>query len=119
MDNKYIQQFKKGSLEMVLLSLIYGKETYGYELISRLSKTGGNIFGQPREGTIYPLLYRLQNNGLIESRMVPSPANGSMKKYYSITEKGTETLLEMIQYWDEFSVCVNTFIEPVKRSDKK
>lgn len=42
-----------------------------------------------------------------------------MKKYYSITEKGTETLLEMIQYWDEFSVCVNTFIEPVKRSDKK
>ena len=118
MDNKYTQQFKKGSLEMVLLSLIYAKETYGYELISNLNETGGKIFGYTREGTIYPLLYRLRDNGLIQSRMTPSPANGGMKKYYSITEKGTETLLEMVQYWDEYVSCVNSFVELVERSEK-
>lgn len=118
MNSNYAQQFKKGSLEMVLLSLIYTKETYGYELISNLNATGGKIFGYTREGTIYPLLYRLQDNGLIQSRMAPSPANGNMKKYYSITTKGKETLLDMVQYWDEYISCVNSFIAPVERSGK-
>jgi len=119
LESKYIQQFKKGSLEMVLLSIIYAKETYGYELISNLNNTGGKIFGYTREGTIYPLLYRLQDNGLIQSRIAPSPANGGMKKFYSITEKGTKTLLEMVQYWDEYVSCVNSFVAPVERGEKK
>ena len=57
MDNKYVQQFKKGSLEMILLSLIGRKETYGYEIITELNSSA-SVLGYAKEGTIYPILYR-------------------------------------------------------------
>lgn len=111
MDSRYIQQFKKGSLEMMLLCLISKKETYGYEIITELNDTGADVLGYAREGTIYPILYRLQDAGLISCRIVPSTANGGSKKYYSITEKGSETLRELIGFWQKYSLCVNGFIE--------
>ena len=45
MDGKYIQQFKKGSLEMILLCLIAQKETYGYEILTQLNQRGGGVLG--------------------------------------------------------------------------
>ena len=60
MEGKYLQQFKKGSLEMILLCLIAQKETYGYELLTQLNEHGAGVLGYAREGTIYPILYRLQ-----------------------------------------------------------
>lgn len=118
-DGNYIRQFKKGSFEMILLCLIAGKETYGYEIITRLNETGGKIFGGAREGTIYPMLYRLQSAGLIQSRLAPAQANGGMKKYYSITEKGRETLEELIQFWRSYTVCVDQFIDVWKEKETK
>lgn len=59
MNNRYVQQFKKGSLEMILLCLIGRKETYGYEIISELNNSA-SVLGYAKEGTIYPILYRLQ-----------------------------------------------------------
>ena len=111
MDDKYVRQFKKGSLEMVLLCLIARKETYGYELITELNKNGADALGYEREGTVYPILYRLQEAELVRCRVVPAAANGGSKKYYSITEKGRETLDEMIVFWDGYTVCVNGFVE--------
>lgn len=109
-ENKYEQQFKKGSLEMVLLGLISAKETYGYEIITNLNEMGGKVFGYTREGTVYPVLYRLEKNGLIKSRTAPSPANGGMKKYYSITEEGEKTLRAMRSFWHDYVECVNSFM---------
>ena len=57
MDNRHVQQFKKGPLEMVLLCLIARKETYGYEILTCLNENGGGIWGYAKEGTIYPILY--------------------------------------------------------------
>lgn len=113
-DNKYVQQFKKGSFEMVLLCLIAKKETYGYEIITELNEAGGKIFGYAKEGTIYPILYRLQNANLIQCRLAPSQANGGSKKYYSLTEKGRETLQELISFWRSYIVCVDNFIDAIK-----
>jgi len=113
-DSKYIQQFKKGSFEMILLCLIAKKETYGYEIITELNQTGGKIFGYAKEGTIYPMLYRLQDAGLIQYRMAPSQANGGSKKYYSLTDKGRETLQELISFWRSYTVCVDSFVNTVK-----
>ena len=61
MDGKYIQQFKKGSLEMILLCLIAQKETYGYEILTQLNQHGGGVLGYAREGTIYPILWLRMN----------------------------------------------------------
>lgn len=60
MDSRYVQQFKKGSLEMILLCLIAKKETYGYEIITELNNNGAAVLGYAKEGTVYPILYRLQ-----------------------------------------------------------
>lgn len=113
MDNKYVQQFKKGSFEMVLLCLIAQKETYGYEIITDLNKRGGEFFGYAKEGTIYPILYRLQNAELIQCRIARANANGGEKKFYSLTTKGKETLEELVSFWSGYSKCVDNFIKSV------
>ena len=111
MDSKYVQQFKKGSLEMILLCLIAKKETYGYEIITELNDHGAAVLGYAKEGTVYPILYRLQEAELIKCRIVPAAANGGSKKYYSITKKGQEALKELIAFWKRYTVCVDSFID--------
>ena len=111
-DGRYVQQFKKGALEMILLSLIARGETYGYELITALNDGGADVLGYAREGTVYPILYRLQEGGLIACRMAASPANGGLKKYYSLTERGRDTLCALTAFWKDYAACVNRFIEP-------
>lgn len=110
MNGRYVQQFKKGSLEMILLCLIAKKETYGYEIITELNDHGASVLGYAKEGTIYPILYRLQEAELIKCRIAPAAANGGSKKYYSITDKGQEALQELIAFWQRYTVCVDHFI---------
>ena len=110
MDRRYVQQFKKGSLEMILLCLIAKKETYGYEIITELNNNGAAVLGYAKEGTVYPILYRLQEADLIQCRIAPAAANGGSKKYYSLTTKGHETLKELIFFWQKYTDCVNNFI---------
>ena len=115
MDNKYVQQFKKGSLEMILLSLIGRKETYGYEIITELNNSA-SVLGYAKEGTIYPILYRLQEAELIQCRLASAAANGGSKKYYSLTPKGMEVLQELIMFWASYTDCVNGFIESYQQA---
>ncbi len=109
-DSKYVQQFKKGSLEMILLCLIAKKETYGYEILTELNRNGAAVLGYAKEGTVYPILYRLQEAGLIQSRLAPAAANGGSKKYYALTDKGRQVLAELLAFWKRYMVCVNDFI---------
>ena len=115
MDNRYVQQFKKGSLEMILLCLIGRKETYGYEIITELNNSA-SVLGYAKEGTIYPILYRLQEAELIQCRLAPAAANGS-KKYYSLTHKGKEVLEELIEFWANYESCVNGFIATYQQAE--
>ena len=105
MEQRYVQQFKKGSLEMILLSLIGRRETYGYEIITELNRSAA-VLGYAKEGTIYPILYRLQ-----------AAANGGSKKYYSLTEKGTEVLRELIGFWTDYTACVNEFLADYRQTE--
>lgn len=89
-------QLLKGLLDAVVLSIIKQKEVYGYELSQKLLETGlGNI----SEGTIYPVLLRLQKKNLITSEMRESDV-GPKRKYYFITDEGIEALEEMIEEWN-------------------
>ena len=111
MEEKYIQQFKKGAYEMVLLSLIAQKETYGYEILTEIQKQGGEIFAFAKEGTIYPILYRLTKAGLIQYRLVPAKANGGEKKYYSLPEREKEYARKNENFWENYKDCVDGFNE--------
>lgn len=85
MDNS---QLLKGILEGCVLAVIAKGENYGYEIIGELEKAGFEDIG---EGTLYPVLTRLDKNKLIQCRRAKSPL-GPIRKYYSITEQGYETL---------------------------
>lgn len=116
MDNRYVQQFKKGSLEMLLLALIGRKETYGYEIITELNQCA-SVLGYAREGTVYPILYRLQEAELIQCRLAPAAANGGSKKYYSLTDRGRDVLQELMQFWTRYTDCVNGFLTAYQQAE--
>ena len=95
---------------MILLCLMAKKEMYGYEILTELNKRA-EIIGHAKEGTVYPILYRLEESGLIACRIAKSEANGGSKKYYSLTESGRKTLAELIEFWKSYAACVDDFIE--------
>ena len=67
MREKYERQMKKGVLDMLVLQLLAQEKKYGYQLIMELREKSGDIFCL-KEGTLYPILYRLEDEGLVESR---------------------------------------------------
>lgn len=79
-------QLLKGILEGCVLGIIARGETYGYEILSELIRQGLDNVG---EGTLYPVLTRLDRNGYIICRKAKSPL-GPIRKYYSISEEGKE-----------------------------
>ncbi|EFF63196.1 PadR family transcriptional regulator [Turicibacter sanguinis] len=100
-------QYKKGILELCVLSLIEQEDLYGYEIVQRIS---------PRievtESTIYPLLRRLTKEGYCRTYMRDS-SEGPARKYYVITTVGKKHLSKMVGDWKVFSLEINYFLEGV------
>lgn len=88
-------QLLKGIVEGCVLSVIENESVYGYVLSQRLQQAGLN---EVSEGTIYPVLLRLQKNGFIRGEMRPS-SYGPDRKYYEITEEGKQALNEIREQW--------------------
>lgn len=99
-------QLMRGTLEGCILKIISLKETYGYEIMIKLSDYG---FEDIREGTIYPLLVRLEKKGFIYAEFKPSPL-GPSRKYYSITKEGIKTLNSFEVYWHSVTEAVNKIL---------
>lgn len=89
-------QLLKGLLDACILAIIKDKEVYGYELSQKLHNSG---IGNVSEGTIYPVLLRLQKKEFITSIMKESDL-GPKRKYYYITDLGLEQLEEMTDEWN-------------------
>ena len=98
-------QLKKGALELCVLLMLDKKNYYGYELISNISK---NI--AISEGTIYPLLKRLKDDGYVTTYLEESNI-GPARKYYKITELGKETKIELLKEWNKIVKSVNIIKE--------
>lgn len=111
MNVNYEQQFKKGALEMVLLAIISQKRTYGYEIILTLNRAGAPVFSNIKEGTLYPVLYRLEDAGLVSSELSGPEGGGRVKKYYVITEAGKKALRDMAAFWESYKVCIDRLME--------
>lgn len=99
-------QMLKGTLEGCILAIISRKETYGYEISQKLNEYG---FGKIAEGTIYPLLLRLEKNGFILATYRQSD-QGPKRKYYSLTEKGADEKSKFIESYTELTNAVNTLL---------
>jgi len=98
-------QFKKGVLELCVLAMLFKKDCYGYELVNEISK---NI--KISDGTIYPLLRRLKNEGFFTTYIEESQ-EGPPRKYYKLTELGAETKVQLENDWESFVKGVNQIVK--------
>ncbi len=98
-------QMKKGVLEMVVLSIISKQEVYASDIIKQLKESKLLVV----EGTLYPLLTRLKNEGLLDYRWEESKS-GPPRKYYTISELGRKTVEELILGWKELVKSINTLL---------
>lgn len=109
MKENLLYQFKKGALEFIVLGILDGQERYGYEIIGQLNAYK-NILGEAKEGTLYPVLYRLSAEGLVAFRQAEKTGRGSPKKYYSLTDAGRAALKALKDFWFRFSDTVDNIM---------
>lgn len=102
-------QMRKGVLELCVLSVISDKEVYTSDILSTLKDAELLVV----EGTLYPLLTRLKNDGILKYRWEES-TSGPPRKYYSLTENGTIVLQSLTDYWEKFTESVNKLLNQKK-----
>jgi PadR family transcriptional regulator PadR len=103
---KWSSQIRKGSLEMCLLGVLAHQPRYGFEIVQHLNDTSGLAVS---EGTLYPLLNRLQNEGLIDAYWQES-ASGPPRKYYTLTATGRESFARMRDEWRRYADSVEAVL---------
>lgn len=101
-------QLKKGALELCVLALLSQHDSYAYEIASQLSDAIGM-----GEGTIYPLMRRLQSDRLVETYLVES-TSGPSRKYYRLTEAGKASFGSQKSAWSSFSGAVEAILGGAK-----
>lgn len=99
------KEFLRTSGAMLVLSLLEAKDMYGYEMIESLMLRSENVF-EMKEGTLYPLLHRLEKQKLLSSYSIKTEQNRT-RKYYKITDKGIKELATEKESWIIHSDAIN------------
>ena len=95
------RELKRGSLELIVLHLLAPGERYGYEIVTTLTEqTDGAL--EVSDGTLYPVLYRLERGGYVAVRW-QTPERGVPRKYYRLTPAGQEELGRLTHEWTTFA----------------
>lgn len=93
-----------GSTLLMVLSLLQEKDFYGYQIIKEIELRSNQVF-QFKEGTLYPVLHRMESQGLVKSYKAKAET-GKERKYYQITTKGKTQLADERKQWNEFTGSV-------------
>jgi len=104
-------QLKKGILELCVLAVLDRKDCYGYELVNEISK---NI--EISDGTIYPILRRLNQEGYFTTYLQESQ-EGPPRKYYKLTELGKSTKEKLLGEWFDYIKGVNNIVMEVRSNE--
>lgn len=104
-------QMLKGILPVLVIALLTERESYGYELVTRLHEAGLEDIAA---GTVYPVLTRLERDGLISSRLVAS-SSGPARKYYLPTDAGATHLEQAADGWRELARTVESVLARVEQ----
>lgn len=110
MNDKYERQMKKGVLDMLVLKLLESEAKYGYQIIQEMKEKSEDIF-MLKDGTLYPILYRLEDEGLVISKWSEAVGKHVPRKYYEITEAGKSTLKSIEELWKSISKGINQIME--------
>jgi len=99
------RELKKGSAELLILSLIAVRPRHGYEIHKLIEERSGGIL-RFHAASFYPLLYRLEKKGLVEGRWVEKP-DTRRRRYYRLTRRGKSMLAERRSLWNDFVLAIN------------
>lgn len=106
---KWEVQLRKGCVELATLASLWSGRLYGLEMLRRLEYCSGLVIS---EGTIYPLLGRLERGGLIQAEWIETGL-GHPRKYYTLTAAGTRRTLEMTRLWSRFTQNFEQLLLPL------
>lgn len=103
------RELLKGSISLLLLSLLSRGEMYGYEILQEASRRSADAFAF-KEGTLYPALHQLEKRGLIKAEWRTGD-NGRERKYYSLTAKGKKKARDYERQWQHLAGAVKAVLE--------
>ncbi len=107
----YDSDLLRGNTDSLLLFLINEhSQTYGYRLIKEIEERSNGYF-RFKEGTVYPALRKLENEGLLQGEWKKLP-NGQERRYYAITDQGRKLLQEKLAMWQSFSSAMAQVMKP-------
>jgi DNA-binding PadR family transcriptional regulator len=106
--SRFSSELVRSSTDLVILTLLRHKPMYGYEILVSLADRGNGEF-QFKQGTLYPLLYRLEREGWIRARW-ETPPTGKKRKVYSLTADGKKVQRARCEEWARFTKAVNSIL---------
>ena len=112
---KWEAQLRKGCLELAILACLWEQRLYGLEILRGLEANSNLVLA---EGTVYPILARLKEDGLLQSEWVEADA-GHPRKYYELTQGGRRRAVEMAKMWVRFSTNLKGLLSPVLKEGGK
>ncbi len=104
------QEMLKGNTDTLLLALLEKEAMYGYQIVKEVDERSSGYFAF-KEGTLYPALHRLEKAKLIEGRWEDTP-NNVRRRYYLITAKGQEALVDRLSEWQRFTNAMDSIMHP-------
>lgn len=108
-DSPFSTDLIRSSADLVVLTLLSVRPMYGYEIMTSLADCGNGDF-RFKQGTLYPLLYRLEREGWLEAKTV-TPASGRQRKVYRLTKEGSSVQKQRAEEWERFTTAVNSIIK--------
>jgi PadR family transcriptional regulator, regulatory protein PadR len=109
MSDKFPRDMVRGSVDLMVLSVLAEGPKYGYLIQKQIAEASGNRLPLAA-GTLYPLLHRLETDKLIRARWDDS--TGRQRKWYDLTAAGRRRLGEQARHWGQFADCVNRLLLP-------
>ena len=108
-DRRSIErELKRGSLELIVLHLLASGEAYGYEIVSKLTSESNGAL-EVTDGTLYPVLYRLERAGFVTVRW-ETQERGVPRKYYRLTDTGRDELARLTREWTTFAKAMGKLL---------
>ncbi len=108
-QSRFSSELVRSSTDLVILALLSARPMYGYEILVTLSDRGNGEF-EFKQGTLYPLLYRLERAGWIRAKW-ETPATGKKRKVYSVTAAGRKEHDARVLEWTRFTKAVDSLLK--------
>jgi PadR family transcriptional regulator, regulatory protein PadR len=103
----------KGHLDMIVLAALAARPAHGYAVIDEIKRRSSGAFDLP-EGTVYPVLHRLEQAGLLSGRWVTADS-GRRRRVYEVTRRGQRELAQQRAVWKQFSHAIGGLFSPRKK----